>query len=119
MEKLIFILGLIVSGAISSFAQGYDDGYVTSNIGVNTSTPTFAGYVNSLNSGIQVVKDGRINSAEGIARYYGVDIRKHNKLSTMVTVTASGNYDGPYSHSFVSTLNAAIENVTQMETVQE
>jgi hypothetical protein len=112
MKKIILSCFIIAGFVGKVIAQGYDDGYVSTPVSVNTAEPRFVSYVENFRSGLNKVKERLLTSADGIASYYGIDIRNYPKLADVVGGANWTGYGTTFSPIFLTRLKESIDRLS-------
>ena len=112
MKKIFFLLLVTTTLWGNSIGQNYDDGFISSHLSVNTGDARFTSFVNEFRSGISRVRNRELTSADGIAVYYGIDIRNYPRLDQVVTGARWTSYNGDYSASFLTDVKEAVDKLS-------
>jgi hypothetical protein len=112
--KKIILSGLIIGALINNnvVAQSYDDGYVSTPVAVNTGEARFVSFVENFRSGLSKVKERTLTSADGIASYYGIDVRNYPKLADVVGGANWSGYGTDFSPVFLTKLKESIDRLS-------
>lgn len=110
MKKIIFVI-MLNAVCFFSFCQGYDDGLVSSHLSVNTSETKYTSFVNEFRKGIDNVKNEIITSADGIATYYGVDVRDYTKFDQVVANANLGNTNEYFSTNYLNQVKSVLDKL--------